>query len=362
MIGAQRAWVAAGAGLMATALSVAAMVPAQAAAAPGWRIVSSQHFGTAGDFNGLLSVVSTGRDSAWAFGGTDLAGAASGGPLAEHWNGRSWRAVTLPSGLAGPIDAASAPTANDIWAVGAVGGYALHYNGSKWSVAKRWKESRTLPRELTGVTAFSPTNVWVFGGAGADPGLGTWHLHGSTWTKVTGIGGNIATASALSSRNIWAIGGNATAPQNIVLHYNGSTWQQVKSKALDGVQLSDILALSPGNVWVAGVTNGSKPGALLLHLRGTTWTRVKIPFPVLPVQLAPDGTGGLWMTGVSIASPGGWRALHLSRAGAWQRYVIPRATIVVGLAHVPGTASLWATGTVVTTRPNAAIWAYGPVG
>jgi hypothetical protein len=287
-------------------------------------------------------VVSTGRNNAWAFGGADLLGPARGTPVAEHWNGRSWRVVALPSGLTGSIAAASAPAANDVWAVGGPGRFVLHYNGSTWSVARRWKDSLVL----TGVTAFSPTDVWVFG----DPG--TWHLHGRTWTRVSGLAGSIASASALSPRDIWAVGGSG----GILLRFNGRSWGQVRSKALTGLQFG-ALALSPGNVWVDG-------GPFLLHLRGTAWTRVRFPsWPVTPFSLAPDGSGGLWMNNFAISASVGPTVDHVSRPGKWRQYRVPRAGLMYSLSHIPGTASMWGTGVVYSrTGADAAIWAYGPVG
>jgi hypothetical protein len=344
MIGAQRAGAATVAGLMAAALSVAGAPPAQAAAGPGWRVVSTHHFGGSPPYSSLDSVVSTGRNNAWAFGGADLLGPARGTPVAEHWNGRSWRVVALPSGLTGSIAAASAPAANDVWAVGGLGRFVLHYNGSTWSAARRWKH----PLQPTGVIAFSPTDVWVFG----DPG--TWHLHGSTWTKVTGLAGSIQSASALSPRDIWAVGGSAS----ILLRFNGRSWGQVRSKALTGLRFGDLLAVAPGNVWVEG------GGPFLLHLKGTVWTRVRFPsWPVTPLSLAPDGSGGLWMNNFAISASVGPTVVHLSGAGRWRQYRVPRSGLMFDLVRIPGTASLWGTGDVVTrTGVDAAIWAYGPAG
>jgi hypothetical protein len=350
MIGAQRAGAATVAGLMAAALLVGAAPPAQAAG-PGWRLVWTRSFGRPPEYGTLNSVVSTGRNNAWAFGSTDVVGPARGAPVAEHWNGRSWRVVALPSGLTGSIAAASAPAANDVWAVGGPGRFVLHYNGSKWSVAKRWKDRLGL----TGVTAFSPTDVWVFGTPG------TWHLHGSTWTKVTGLAGSIQSASALSPRDIWAVASSATAPSGIMLRYNGRTWDQVKRAALAGLMFGDLLAVSPGNIFVAA---SSSRASFLLHLKGTAWTRVAFPaWPVTPFALAPDGSGGLWMNNFSINALTGPTVVHLSRAGQWRQYRVPRSGLLFGLAHVPGTASMWGTGDVATrTGVDAAIWAYGPVG
>jgi hypothetical protein len=350
MIGAQRVGVATAAGLVAAALSVAAAPPAEAAVSPGWRLVSTHRFGGPPEVSFLSSVVSTGRNSAWAFGGTDGFGPVSEAPVAEHWNGRSWRVVALPSGLTGSIAAASAPAVNDVWAVGITGRFVLHYNGSIWSVARRWNH----PPQPTEVTAFSPTDVWVFG----DPG--TWHLHGRTWTKVTGLAGSVDSASALSPHDIWAV-----SSAGILLRYNGRSWGRVSSKALAGLQFDDVLTVAPGNVWVVARQASNRPIApFLLRLKGTAWTRVRNPsWPVTPFSVAPDGSGGLWMNNFAISASVGPTVDHVSRAGKWRQYRVPRAGLMYSLSHIPGTASMWGTGMVYSrTGADAAIWAYGPVG
>jgi hypothetical protein len=350
MIGA-RAGAATISGLTAAALALAAVPPAQAAVIPGWRIVSTHHFGGPSDVTILSTVVSTGRNDAWAFGGTESFGPVPESPVAEHWNGRTWHAVALPPGLVRTIGAASAPAANDVWAVSFPGRFLLHYNGSTWSVARRWAH----PPEPTAVTAFSPADVWVFG----DPG--TWHLHGRTWTKVTGLAASVDSASALSPRDIWAAGGSSGA----LLRFNGRTWGRVRSKALAGLRLRDVLAVAPGNVWVAAQPASSRSVALvLLHLKGTAWSRVRYPsWPVAPFSLAPDGSGGLWMTNFAVSATSGPTLDHLSATGKWRQYPMPGAGLMFDLTHIPGTASMWGAGYVMTrTRSDAAIWAYGPVG
>jgi len=355
-----------GASLTAAALSVAAAIPAQAASGTGWRVVSASHSGAAADANGLVSVVAPAADDAWAFGSNIVNFSAPGSPIAEHWNGTSWRDAALPAGLSGDIGAASAPTGSDVWAVSSQDGYVLYDNGTQWSVAKQFPEpSGELPEELTGVTAFSPTNVWVFGGPGANPGFGTWHLQGTTWTQVTGAGDAITAASALSPTDIWAFGADSNAPDDIILHYDGSTWTQVTSPALDNVQFySSIVALSPTNVWATGGIAGTTTVTYyLLHMNGTTWTRVKIPWAVSPGRMAPDGSGGLWMTAETTGSTSNqvW-VLHRTGAGKWSRTAIPASDFLSDIALVPGTTSLWGAGWTPTrsgTGSNAAIWAYG---
>jgi hypothetical protein len=365
MIRQRRARIVIGAGLAAVAAGSALAAPsaARAATTPGWRVVSAIHQGAAADINGLVTVVSPAKTDAWAFGGAEVNGVTGGTPIAERWNGSRWRAAALPAGLTGVLGAASAPGSGDIWAVTQLSGLVLHYNGSKWSVAKRFKENSELPIELTGVTAFSPTDVWVFGSPGAYPGFGTWHLHGRTWTQVTGAGGSIASASALSASNIWAIGANALAPQDIVVHYNGSTWSQSRGAALDNVQFSGIVALSPGNVWATGSTyNGTTNVPWLLHWNGKAWARIKVPWAVLLGHPVSDGAGGLWAPAVVPAS-GNTYAVHRTKTGTWRRYLITKTGQAYALGLIPGTTSMWDVG----ENSNAAgadgtVWAYGPIG
>jgi hypothetical protein len=240
-------------------------------------------------------------------------------------------------------------------------GYALHWDGTSWSVARTWPEHQ-LATEITGVTAFSPSDVWVFGAPGASPGIGTWHLRGTTWHKVTGLAGGISTASAISRSGMWAISADSVAPDDILLHYNGTAWQQVSSTALTGLQFGDILALSDSNVWVTA----TKPGRLpqqLLHFDGTNWTSVPVPSGVQVRQIATDGSGGLWFSAARSSSQVPV-AEHRSSAGTWSSHPLPTGTgQAFGMALIPGTTSLWAPGYLSSsggTGSDAVIWDHGP--
>lgn len=367
MIRPRSAHIMIGAGLAATALAAAAVLPAQAASGTGWRIVSTRHFGAAGDSNYLYAVATSATTDAWAFGTSQPDGATpAGGPIAEHWNGTNWQAATLPSGLSGTVIAASAQSASDVWAVTDISGYVLYYNGATWTVAKQFPEpGGGLPLQLTGVTAFSPTNVWVFGSSGAGPGLGTWHLQGTTWTQITGTGGEIASASALSPTNIWAVAGDSNAPQDIIVHYNGTAWQQSASTALNNIQFSpSIVAMSATNVWTTGsINNGTTNVPYLLHMTATTWNRIKIPYAVDPERVAPDGSGGLWISAVVVGATGNqWYVVHRTKAGTWSRSKIGASDQLFDITSIPGTTSMWGAGSKPASSgsgTNAAIWAYG---
>ena len=318
---------------------------AQATASPGWRLVASHHYPPLADYNALNSVVAPTKTDAWAFGGNNVGSAAGTNiPVAQKWNGSTWHAVTLPADVIGPVWAASAPAANDIWAVTELTGYLVHFNGSRWAVAKTFASGLSA----TWVTAFSPTNVWVFGRTGFGPGLGTWHLHGTTWTNVTGLGGSVSTASALSASDIWAIGSTGNNPQNAIVRYQGNGWKRVTSAALSGATFTRILALSPTDVWVSGNKAGtSKP--LLVHLNGTTWTTVTVPFKLDLDAMASDGQGGLWMTAEALSPPNTIWAVHLavSSTGAltWTRHLLtgPAASPTISSSFLaPNHCGPWA--------------------
>lgn len=350
-----------------TASSLLAPSGAMAAAAsPGWRIVLSRHYGQKTADSGYGAVVAPRPSDAWVFGGS--CSCAAGHPVAEHWNGTRWSAVTLPTGLTGTIAAASAPSVSDIWAVSAVNGYVLHWNGSRWSVALRLKESG-YPAQFTGVTAFSSRNVWVFGGVINGEtglvGLGTWHFNGTTWTKVQGQGSNVVQASALSASDIWGVGGIPQAYDGVE-HFNGETWQRVSVPRSAGFERF-VLAVSPREVWVDGDST-STPTArpTLIRWNGTSWHGIAVEAPPganLLYQISPDGHGGIWIEAESSATGRFWM-LHRSATGTWASSPLgPAGTFLNDYALVPGTQSLWGAGQSYSENAsNAVIWAYGTAG
>jgi hypothetical protein len=344
---------AAGAGICAAAVMLSMAAPAQAAV-PGWRPFFRQHYGVPGNFSGYEAVVAPGKSDAWAFGGTALSGgtAPSGRPVAVRWNGRAWRGSPLPAGLHDTILAASAPSATDIWAVTHFGGYVLHWNGVRWSLAKRL----TGGGQLTGVTALSASDVWVFGGGGFIGGLGTWHFNGRVWRQWRGNASGLETGSALSPANIWAIGGVVSLASTI-MHFNGASWRPVTAKALSGLQFMDITAFSRSNVWISATPVTGPFPAWLVHFNGVRWTRVALPWKVDPGRIAADGHGGLWLTAFGPAGP---FVVHRTAAGRWSR--TPVSAFLFGLALIPGTASLWGVGSAANrTGADAVVWAFGTV-
>ena len=337
---------------VAAAVAVSA-IPAQAASTAGWRKVFSKHYGPSRAYSGFEAVVATSAGNAWAIGEADESGATTGQDVAAHWNGKAWKTVALPSTAQGYVTDASASAPGSVWAVTNEGAL-LHYNGSKWT-------ARKFPGtgELTGVTALSPSNVWVFGGGGFTGGLGTWHYDGKSWKRwTTGNAVGLERASAVSKSSIWAVGG-VQAPDSAIDHFAGKAWHLVSAKALQGLQFFSIKAFSDRNVWVTAIGSATSVG-YLLHYNGTRWTRITAPKGIQLNTLASDGHGGLWVAGGVIGANKPYLA-HRSAGGTWGANVAPG--FVEGLTSIPGASGRWAVGAL---RPasgggTAVIWADGSV-
>jgi hypothetical protein len=355
---ARRAGVALGS-VSAAVATIAAGQPARAADLPPWQIAATAHYGPASYASGYTAVVATGKSDAWAFGGTNPGGTST--PTAERWTGKRWQPWALPSGLRGFIVAAGASSPSNVWAVG--DGYALRWDGARWSVAKTWSQAG----QATSVAVISPTNVWVFGSSSFSgvTSLGGWHLTGRTWVRATGIAAAIYRVSAISRHNIWGI---TVSPRGgSVVQYNGHSWARVPAAdaVLARTQLSDVLAVSPGNIWVSGVSpvNAATGHLVLAHWNGQRWKRFVSPWAVQqPERFATDGAHGVWIPAVTGGgNPATW-ILHLSSDGAWTRTRIAVGSRVTGvgvgdLALIPGTTRLWGSGGMLTTTGgNAAIW------
>jgi hypothetical protein len=102
------------------------------------------------------------------------AGSSPAPPMAYHWNGTAWTAVSTDqpnsaNTFGNQISSISASSPSDIWAVGnyttpdyTTAPYALHYDGSGWKVVPMVQPASSNP-SLGSVTALSPTNAWAVG-------------------------------------------------------------------------------------------------------------------------------------------------------------------------------------------------------
>jgi hypothetical protein len=324
------------------------------------QLSAGRHYGQPANASGYSVLVPTGPSSAWLLGGSNPGGPSA--PVAAQWDGTELTTATLPSGLTSFISDASATSASDIWAASQYGRYLLHYDGVQWRVVKRWAQG-----QITGLTAISPSDVWVFGTtADGTSDVGTWHFDGYNWQRMPGLADSVVRASATSDSDIWAI---AASPASYsILHYDGTSWQPVPTGGdLNGIQPRDILATSPSDVWVLGTQAGTAGGAqlVLLHWNGLGWTSLVTQINAWAGRLAAGADGTVLVTAtpanasaagliLQVAAPGGGPVITA------QSWLSDGSVSDVALAG--GTGSLWASGAILTRLGGEAVIWTGQLG
>ncbi|MBK8096872.1 MAG: hypothetical protein IPK26_07185 [Planctomycetes bacterium] len=273
-------------------------------------------------------------DDAWAVGSKRLngGGGQANRTFTAHWNGTTWVEIPSPDPAPAPgqenliLHGVDGVASNDVWACGSwqtvVNGgwvgqqvFAMHWNGSAWSVPSGLPLPATTATvgvtgaKATDVVAIAGNDVWFVGdwldvvspgSATTRPGL-LLHWNGSSLQRstvpiVTGVGHQYFHAVAATSRNdVWAAGG-AGVPGNlpgsmvpVLFHYDGAGWTHRPCAVpnLSGwfLQLYDVEALTPNDVWVFGYATHPtlQTQRFVSRWDGSSWT-------LLPG--APDGIAG----------------------------------------------------------------------
>lgn len=326
-----------------------------ATASSSFRTAVIRHFGGPANASGYSVIIGTGSHQAWAFGGTNPGGPSA--PVASLWNGHTTMTAALPGGLRSFISDASATSRSDIWAASQYGRYLLHFDGNRWRVAKRWQHG-----QITGLTAVTPSDVWVFGTtADGTSRIGTWHFNGASWQRVHGLAGSIVRASAVTGSDIWAIAASPAA--YTVVRFNGTTWQTIPTgSVLNGMHLRDILAPSSADVWLladkAAATGGVR--LVLLHWNGAGWSSVITSINAWAGRLAPGPCHTVLVTATPATASASGLIVQASAAGD-ALAVSPPSWLTTGsisdVALADGPAVLWLSGAVLTPAGgDAMIW------
>lgn len=359
-----------GFGAVVAAAAAVVLAAGSAAAASGWTVVSAPPVGQ----HAILSGVSAASDSAaWAVGHTSNSSGGQLEPLADHWDGASWKQTAVPNNGSDinqvSLSAVSGNT-TDAWAVG----YsftqqqyhhplAYHWNGRAWT---------QIPANGTsffgglGVADIGPGNAWAVG-------TGLEHWDGTSWTQLafpdpenpgavtTSIDGSLAAISADAANDVWVVGAFYVATvcngvrggceETFSLHWNGTSWEAVPMPLVDRstdafrqYQLTAIDAISPSDVWAVGNTSdgsGTTASSLIEHWDGTSWSVVPAP-PGAPAQLTGvtgSSSSSVWAVGGStILFWNGTSWTTLSGADP------DSSSTLLGVSTAPGAALTWAVG------------------
>jgi hypothetical protein len=266
-------------------------------------------------YSSLVSVAGVTPDDVWAVGSTGSSGVGSVGyetqPLMEHWDGKTWSPVVLPTaGEWGSLSSVAAVSTSDVWAAGTYDTMSdqalatptagvplpistreaqatanstwprahplsLHWDSKTWSPVLV-PEDKTRPQQsswLSSVTALAPNDVLVVGGAGQETnkvwqGEGKiWRWNGRSWAAMPGPAFRahptiLTRLSSLSLTDIWAAGSymekQGEPLRSLVAHWDGSAWTTLAGPASKGSsQFGGVAATSPGVVWVAGAASST---------------------------------------------------------------------------------------------------------
>lgn len=278
------------AGTLAAALIGAA--PAHAADSP-WQRVTAPPVAPQAALNAVTA--RTGHD-VWAVGheagqvGTE----SQGRPLILHYDGRSWRRTPVTGATwTGALKSVAASGARQAWATGTDTDGAFHL--LRWDGA-RWAEA-SYPGKDAGVTAYK-----VFAGPGGEtwlltggtPGYGLLRRTGGGWQSVP----NPPSAAGLSGIRIYGpdrvwVAGSTAADQfsnSYAARWDGSQWHELPAYAGNFYEgFVDVAAPSDDDVWAVG--NGRGIGTVapivpvLAHWDGTAWTKTPMNWIVPPAGL-----------------------------------------------------------------------------
>ncbi|GAB2840800.1 hypothetical protein GCM10022221_45120 [Actinocorallia aurea] len=310
--------------------------------------------------NSFDAIVAPDKKHVWAFG--QVGAGVNDKPLIYRKSGAKWVRAALPAGLRGGVDAASASSAKNVWAVGSDTSakkptYLLRWNGERWKVVRRWDAH--VVYEIV-----------------ATPGGGAWafdtmkpralRFDGKRWRQVkTPVTIRSAT---VHGKTLWAWGDDKDG-QSKVVRFDGTRWTTVDPGSLlppqtekDSFTFYKTLAVVAGEVWLTAghYTDLEDPEApvqaFLLRYADGAWHREA---PGLDVGLelheaVPDGKGGLWFLGLEdIPAADGisrdaFHLVHRARSGRWTRRYLGRnfrgTPGLSDFALIPGTKQLIGVG------------------
>jgi hypothetical protein len=285
-----------------------------------WSLTPTPSLGVNG---GLSAVSASGAADAWAVGFTIPSGYRRHVALYEHWNGSAW---SVAAGPGGGLNGVADLSATNAWAVGALGAVE-HWDGTAWTsvTVPSPNPSDTAGNNLTAITAISATDIWAVGqftNASFTNSAYALHYNGTSWTvtilpqpAVTGPSSPVLHGvTAVASNNVWAVGENEEVPglglTTLIEHWNGSAWSIVPSPTPGAYPtLNAVAARSASDVYAVGFNepsvNGGVQQGLILRWNGSAWSAGTDPTagtfsPLYGAATLPGATAE-WAAGINSA-------------------------------------------------------------
>ena len=332
-----------------------------------WLPVASPPAPPANDAGSISALAPAGPESAWAVGAdqyTPSSGYPTLTPVAYQWNGGRWVSTPIANPAASEgFGSVADGGAGDVWAVGAqtdnpqVDPYQpriRHWDGSAWQVTPFPGDTETTDDLQLNQVAAAGGKAWIAALDGVNGGIFSWD--GASWTlQQFSSAYELWGVTAISAADAWTVGYSSDS-STLALHWNGATWQD-ESPANQTVNLQDVAASGPDNVWAAGIyynSDGTGPYLAADHWNGTSWAEYPIPdLPgmgdyVFPLSLTVDNSGEPWIAAYSNHAD---RTAYFHWDGsAWQvSYGASQPGVIESysdaLATLPGRGAILSAGT-----------------
>jgi hypothetical protein len=292
---------------MVAAFAIALALAPPASAATVWKLLPTPNPGGSQVSDVTLEGVSAfSATDAWAV-GIDQVGSFRV-PLAEHWDGTGWQAVSVPkptnrqAWFSGVVQL----SATNAWAVGMSSSpqaqnsqlrtLVEHWNGTAWTMVPSPNPvvGFGADDELNGVAAVSPNDIWAVGSVldptAHDNRLLFEHFDGTSWKAVPspsppGSEHFASGITAIAHNDVWAVG-NSALEKTLAAHWDGTRWSIVDTPSLqDGINplndLTGVAAVATDDVWASGfegnVDNQNFQKPYVLHWDGAQWSLVLTP-------------------------------------------------------------------------------------
>lgn len=261
-----------------------------------WTVVPSPNLPNGNRLEGVIALSPT---DVWAVGWTSNPSSLDNRSFTMHWDGTAWTIVGTPQPGGTSVDrllAVDAAAPNDVWATGLywdvrthAHSVILHWDGKSWRRVTIGRPS-LVPRPdcdsgtgLAGITVVSAGDVWAVGDAT------TCHYNGTSWSEVPSpqprgefneFSYPLEDVSAAAPNDVWAVGARVVETYYgvdwgaLALHWNGSVWTLNPVDLPVGQILLGVDAVSANDVWAVGKDDY---GALIDHYDGSEWTHVPTP-------------------------------------------------------------------------------------
>jgi hypothetical protein len=182
-----------------------------------WTIVPSPNIGVSSQLN---AVTARAADDVWAVGQD---GVNESQPIIEHWNGTAWSVVTgaaLPSGATALLTGVTTTSDGAVWAVGAVQkplqpegvartAFIERLSAGVWASLPVPATNPAFNVTLNAVSAASPTDVWAVGTQGGRALAEHWD--GTAWSfvptpTISGTSIVLKGVTAVGPHDAWFVG------------------------------------------------------------------------------------------------------------------------------------------------------------